>query len=145
MVKRMNIEKTIDGTPIKSKIGSINRTNPTSFYITGKAYITPLEEEQDYNEKVDFLKTDLNSIFKRFAKTSDFVNKMCITTLEVPSNGLKYGKNSYIWYMVFFSQNKTKDFNKIKETMIPGISICINEFTDKIRERGFDIREKRKQ
>lgn len=148
MAKRLNIEKTIDNTAFKTKIGSIDRLNPISLYVTGKAYISPTEDDQDYEKKVDSLRWDLNDIFRRFTRSNDFVNRTCITTLEVPSNGLKRGKNTYIWFMVFFSQNpKNKlctNFSKIKEVMSPGVVSCLDEFKEKVLERGFTIHEKRK-
>lgn len=148
MAKRLNVEKKIENTVFKTKIGTVNRLNPTSLYVTGKAYISPMEADIDYEDKVEGLKCDLNAIFRRFARSNDFINRTCITTLEVPSNGLKYAKNTYIWFMVFFSQNSAnplcKNFSKIKEVMSPGVTECLDEFKEKVYERGFTIHEKRK-
>ena len=63
MAKRLNVEKSIENTVFKTKIGTVNRLNPTSLYVTGKAYISPMEEDADYEDKVDGLKGDLNAIY----------------------------------------------------------------------------------
>lgn len=148
MAKRLNIEKPIENTVFKTRIGSIDRTNPKSVYVTGKAYIQPTEDKKEYDESVEHLRFDLNDIFRRYTKSSDFVDRLCITTLEVPANGLKYGKNTYIWFSVFFSQKPGNpvctDFMKIKDVLSPGIVNCLDEFKEKVYERGFSIHEKRK-
>ena len=60
----------------------------------------------------------------------------------------EYGKNTYIWFSVFFSQKPGNplctDFMKIKDVLSPGIVNCLDEFKEKVYERGFSIHEKRK-
>ena len=144
----MNIEKKLSGNSFKAKIGSINRVNPVSIYVSGKAYISPVEDLENYEDAIDLLDRDLKTILKRFTGGNAFVNKVFISNLEVPKNGLKYGKNTYLFFQLFFSQNFSnpvcKNFEKIKETMSPGINTALCEFRDKIYERGFTIHEKRK-
>lgn len=148
MAKRLNVERTLENKTFKTKIGSVNRLNPVSFYISGKAYISPVEELESYDEVVDLLDHDLKTILKRFTAGNTFVNKVFISNLEVPKNGLKYGKNTYMFFQLFFSQNFSKpmykNIEKIKENMSPGIDCVLREFEDKIHERGFTIHEKRK-
>ena len=148
MAKRLNVEKTLGNKTFKAKIGSVNRVNPVSFYVSGKAYISPLEDLESYDEQMDELDNDLKGILKRYTANNPFINKVFISNLEVPRNGLKYGKNTYLFFQLFFSQNFSKpmckNIEKIKENMSPGIDCVLREFEDKIHERGFTIHEKRK-
>lgn len=148
MAKRLNVEKTLGNKTFKAKIGSVNRVNPVSFYVSGKAYISPLEDLESYDEQMDELDNDLKGILKRYTASNPFINKVFISNLEVPRNGLKYGKNTYLFFQLFFSQNFSKpmckSIEKIKENMSPGIDCVLREFEDKIHERGFTIHEKRK-
>jgi hypothetical protein len=97
---------------------------------------------------MDGLDSDLKGILKRYTTNNPFINKVFISNLEVPRNGLKYGKNTYLFFQLFFSQNFSKpmckSIEKIKENMSPCIDCVLREFEDKIHERGFTIHEKRK-
>ena len=148
MAKRLNVERKLDNNVFKAKIGSVNRLNPVSLYVSGKAYISPIEDREEYGESIDLLDRDLKAILKRYTANNQFVNNVFISNLEVPKNGLKYGKNTYLFFQLFFSQNFNnqvcKNIETIKETMSPGISSILDEFKNKILERGFTIHEKRK-
>ena len=148
MAKRLDVEKKLNNDTFKSSIGSVNRLNPISIYVSGKTYISPTEEMDEYGELIDALDKDLKSILKRYTAGNKFLNKTFISNLEVPKNGLKYGKNTYLFFQLFFSQNFTnpvcKSMDKIRDTMSPGINDVLDEFKNKIYERGFTIHEKRK-
>ena len=148
MAKRLNVERTLNNKTFKTRIGSVNRLNPVSIYVSGKAYISPVEELDSYDEKIDLLDRDLKAILRRFTAGTPFINKVFISNLEVPKNGLKCGKNTYLFFQLFFSQNFNnpvcKSIDKIRENMYPGLNTALDEFRDKIYERGFTIHEKRK-
>ena len=148
MAKRLNVERKLGNDTFKAKIGSVNRLNPVSLYVSGKAYISPIELREEYEDSIDLLDRDLKAILKRYTASNPFVNKVFISNLEVPKNGLKYGKNTYLFFQLFFSQNFNnpvcKNIDLIKENMLPGINTALDEFKDKILERGFTIHEKRK-
>ena len=144
MAKRLNVEKTINGNSFKTKIGSVNRLNPASIYISGKTYISPMNEGEDYNELINLLDADLKAILRRFTRANDFLNRNFISNLEVPKNGLKYGKNTFMFFQLFFSNPVCGDMETIREKMSPWINEALNEFENKIHERGFTIHEKRR-
>lgn len=148
MAKRLNVEKKLSNETFKSSIGSVNRLNPVSIYVSGKTYISPVEEMDEYGDSIDALDKDLKCILRRYTSNNKFLNKAFISNLEVPKNGLKYGKNTYLFFQLFFSQNFTnpvcKSMDKIRDTMSPGINDVLDEFKNKIYERGFTIHEKRK-
>lgn len=144
----MNIERSLGNATFKARIGSVNRLSPVSIYVTGKAYISPTENLDDYSEQVDGLESDLKKILGRYARSSKFLNNVCITNLEIPKNALKYGKNTFMFFQFFFSQNFENQIctsmEMIKREMQPGIDGVLWEFKDKLAERGFTIHEKRR-
>lgn len=148
MAKRLNVERTLNNNVFKTKIGSVNRLNPVSIYVSGKAYISPTEDMDTYEESIDLLDHDLKVILRRYTSGNPFVNKVFISNLEVPKNGLKYGKNTYLFFQLFFSQNFSnpvcKSMDEILDKMSPGVNEVLKEFEAKIYERGFTIHEKRK-
>ena len=148
MAKRLNVERTLSNNVFKTKIGSVNRLNPVSIYVSGKAYISPIEDLDGYDESIDLLDHDLKAILRRYTAGNPFINKVFISNLEVPRNGLKYGKNTYLFFQLFFSQNFSnpvcKSIDEIREKMSPGVNQVLKEFESKIHERGFTIHEKRK-
>ena len=149
MAKRLNIERSIGNSIFKTRIGSVNRLNPASIYVTGKAYISPTFEKEDYSEDIDELDKDLKTILRRYVKSNSFLNNMFISNLELPKNGLKQGKNTYMCFQLFFSQKFGNDIctsmDKIKEKMSPLVSGAMGEFENVLHERGFTIHEKRKE
>ena len=149
MAKRLNIERSVGNKTFKARIGSINRLNPVSIYITGKAYINPNFDAEDYSDEIDGMDVDLKAILKRYLKGSDFLNNVFISNLEVPKNGLKYGKNTYMCFQLFFSQKfgneVCRNMNDIKKKMCPWINDVLDEFERKLIERGFTIHEKRRE
>ena len=149
MAKRLNIERSVGNKTFKARIGSINRLNPVSIYITGKAYISPTFEMDDYSEEIDAMDNDLKDILRRYVKPNDFLNNVFISNLEVPKNGLKCGKNTYMCFQLFFSQKfgneVCKNMAKIREKMCPWVNEALDEFEGKLMERGFTIHEKRKE
>lgn len=148
MAKRLNVERRLGNQTFKAKVGSVNRLNPVSIYVTGKAYISPNKELGEYGDEIDALDQDLKGILRRYTKNNPFLNKVFISNLEVPKNALKYGKNTYLFFQLFFSQNFSnpvcKNIEKIKENLLPGINDALDEFKINIEERGFTIHEKRK-
>lgn len=148
MAKRLNVERSLGNPTFKARVGSVNRLNPVSIYVTGKAYISPTEELEEYGEILDTLDQDLKAILRRYTRGNSFLNKMFISNLEVPKNGLKYGKNTYLFFQLFFSQNFNnpvcKNIEEIKKNLLPGMNTVLDEFKDRIEERGFTIHEKRK-
>ena len=149
MAKRLNIERGIGNTAFKTRIGSVNRLNPESIYVTGKAYITPNFQKEDYTEDIEEIDCDLKAILRRYANSSDFVNKLFISNLEIPQNGLKYGKNTYMCFQLFFSQKRNgelcRSIDKIRSRMSPLVDGVMSEFEKMLNERGFLIREKRNE
>lgn len=148
MEKRLNVERDLGNETFRARIGSVNRLNPVSIYVTGKAYISPNEELEEYGELIDSLEVDLKGILRQYTKDNKFLNRTFISNLEIPKNGIKYGKNTYMFFQLFFSQNFSNDvcrsIDEIKDKMCPGINSVLKEFKDKIEERGFTIHDKRK-
>ena len=93
--------------------------------------------------------SDLKMILRRYLKGNDFLNSVFISNLEVPKNGLKCGKNTYMCFQLFFSQKFEneicKNMNDIRKKMCPWINDVLDEFEGKLLERGFSIHEKRKE
>ena len=109
-------------------------------------YITPTEDLLDYSNSIKRLKTDLNGILRRFTASSPILNREYISNLEVAKNGIKYGKNSYLFFQFFFSQKSADDLYKgideIRNILSPSILNMLNEFGEHLGERGLKICEK---
>ena len=146
MSKRLNVEKRIKNAPFSAKIGTVDRLNPASLYVTGKMYITPKENRSDYGESIKQIKTNLDRILRRFTGNNTFLNRDYISNLEVAKNGIKYGKNSYLFFQIIFSQKFSnevcKNMDEINKILTPGVLSILNEFNEDIEEHGFMVAEK---
>ena len=55
MTKNICSEVTLENPYFKLKIGTINKKNPTTFYVEGGTFITPVEPEDDEMSYSQFL------------------------------------------------------------------------------------------
>ena len=145
MNKRLNLEKKIDFDVFQPKLGTVNRNNPVSVYLTGKTYIIPKECKDDYKEDLRLLETDLKDDLRRFFASSPFLNKDFILNFEVSENGVKYGKKSYCFFQIFFTQKneEIKPLQTLKSEISCDIDEMLKYVESHITSHGFSINEKR--
>lgn len=137
--KRLNLEKTIKFDTFQPLIGTVNRKNPVSFYVTGKTYITPKTEEEDYSESLANIEASIKGDLRRFVAGNDVFGKDFILNFEVSENGLKYGKNSYLFFQMFFTQKKFGDLTSIVTFCEPSVREILTGVRDTIESEGFEI------
>lgn len=137
--KRLNLEKPVDFELFHPLIGTVNRHNPVSFYLTGKTYITPKNETDDYSESLENIETSIKGNLKRFLGTNTVLGKDFIFNFEVSENGLKMGKNSYLFFQMFFTQKTFGDLSSIAAFMEPSVREILTDVKQNIESNGFEI------
>lgn len=137
--KRLNLERPIKFENFKPVIGTVNRKCPTSFYVAGKTYITPCNDEDDYHETMKKMESSIKANLKRFLTSNEVLGRDFILNFEVSENGLKYGKNSYLFFQMFFTQRKFNTLPEIITFMEPSVSKILTEMKQSIETGGFRI------
>ena len=144
MGKRLNLEKKLDYGLFSAKLGTSNRYDPESFYVTGKAYITPKSDNEDMKTNLSLAEIDMRHKIGYFARTNGFTNKDYIFNFEVSENGLKMGKNSYIFFQLFLTQNKVSTLNDIKTEFSDILKPVVYGIRESLVTHGFKIKDRKR-
>jgi hypothetical protein len=143
---RLNSEKKIENENFKLKIGTTNKINPMVIYVEGKAFISPLEEKDDYSRDISEMKHALKrSISTNLYSADNFDNKY-IVDFQVASSGVAVNKKSFLSFQFLLRQKrdnimKLSDVKAISEGMINNIADALR---DSIIEHNFVLSKTKK-
>ena len=143
---RLNSEKKIDNDSFKLKIGTTNKINPIVIYVEGKAFISPLEDKDDYSRDIYEMKHALKqSITSNLCEAKYFDNKY-IVDFQVAASGISVNKKSFLSFQFLLRQKRD---NVLKLTEIKnGSEKMINNIADALRdsiiEHNFSLSKSKK-
>lgn len=143
---RLNSEKKIENEYFKIKMGTTNKLNPIIIYVEGRAFITPLEELEDYGREISEIKHILKqSISSHLQSTDNFDNKY-IVDFQIASNGIQLNKKSFLSFQFLMRQNKDKVLKlaEVKNTSSEMVLDIVNDLKDSIVEHGFLLSKSKK-
>ena len=141
--KRLNAEKKIESSYFKLKMGTVNRLNPKAIYIEGKAFISPLEEMDDYAYGVSVSKKVFKTSLARALMSNDVFDRNYIIDFDVATGGIKVGKYSFLSFQVVFKQKKEEPLHlrALKPLAEPLFISVTNELGKAMYNNGFSIRK----
>lgn len=107
-----------DSTNIKSKYGTLDKSNPEIIYIRSKATITPVLYKKDFSDDIVLIKKSFEqSVKESIRNTNDFEDKH-ICTIEMSENGISYGKKSHVKYDVYLKPKVVKPITEYHNTIL---------------------------
>ena len=133
MQKSICSEVSLENPYFKLKIGTINKKKPTTFYVEGGTFITPVEDDDDersYKEKMtDVYKAMARGIEEmRLTGKKKNLEKTFIANIDVADERMKTGKKTYFTFQYYLRQNgEIASFAEIAEDG--------DEYTKKVLER----------
>lgn len=147
MALRLNVEKPISYDKFSPKLGTVNKNNPEAVYLMGKTYVTPEEYEYElntYKDNIRELENRIRGIVNEYASNSEVFKKNFILNFEVSEAGLRFGKRSYLFFQIFFSQKNLSPVpvGKLKEMCEESLQNLLGKLEDAFKECGFKIDEK---
>ena len=101
-------EVSLENPYFKLKIGTINKRNPTTFYVEGGTFITPVEDNDvPYKEKIsDVYREMVRGIDEmRLSREKKNLNKSFIANIDVADERIKVGKKTYLTFQYYLQQN----------------------------------------
>lgn len=132
MQKSICSEVSLENPYFKLKIGTINKKRPTTFYVEGGTFITPVETEDDdrsYKEKMtDVYKAMARGIEEMRLSGKKNLEKNFIANIDVADERMKVGKKTYFTFQYYLRQNG--DIIPFAEIAEEG-----DEYTEKVLER----------
>lgn len=137
MRKRINSEIKYNNNPIKVTIGTTDKKNPKTVYVTFSAYITPKHEKEEYNEEICNFEKEL----KKKIKSSLNTNNDFIMIVDVANNRILYNKKSYLEIQVFLKNSDYKNkFKNISDVIYNNFADNIsNTIENNLTEKGFSF------
>lgn len=143
---RLNSEKKIDNDSFKLKIGTTNKINPIVIYVEGKAFISPLEDKDDYSRDIYEMKHALKqSITSNLCEAKYFDNKY-IVDFQVAASGISVNKKSFLSFQFLLRQKRDNvlKLTEIKNGSEKMINNIANALRDSIIEHNFSLSKSKK-
>ena len=130
MAKSICSEVSLENPYFKLKIGTINKKQPTPFYVEGGTFITPVDDvndERSYKEKMATVYKEMAKGIQRIVNENG-LRQDFIANIDVADERMKVGKKTYFTFQYFLCQNdKPVSFLEITENS--------NEYTEKVLAR----------
>ena len=147
MKKKICSEVLLDNPYFKLKIGTINKKNPSTFYIEGGTFITPVEDDKTpYKEKIvnvyHSIKKGVDDL--RFGKKPN-ISGDYIATIDVADERIKIGKKTYFYFQCFLKQIKNEfSFSEIIENGNAYSDPITSRVEYCLKENGFALSKTKK-
>lgn len=144
-MKRLNKEYKLDVcNHVLVKYGSVNKENPQVVYISGKCWISPLQET-DYDSVINEVEREMRNNIKMFLIDEyNFCGKY-ILDFDVCSDNMCVGVNKFLSFDFFVRQND-KNKKQLKD-LIPilskRVSTIVNGMVYSFNENGFSVSKRK--
>lgn len=143
MTKSICSEVSLKNPYFKLKIGTINKKKPTTFYVEGGTFITPVDE---VDEDLSF-KDKMNNVYKamsqgimRLTAETNNVQNSFIANIDVADERMKAGKKTYFTFQYYLHQDgEPISFSEITENGDKYTKIVLDKIEYSLKENGFAL------
>lgn len=143
MTKSICSEVSLENPYFKLKIGTINKKKPTTFYVEGGAFITPVD---DIDENLSF-KDKMNNVYKamsqgimRLTAETKNVQNSFIANIDVADERMKVGKKTYFTFQYYLHQDgEPVSFSEITENGERYTKTVLDKIEYSLKENGFAL------
>ena len=140
MQKSICSEVSLENPYFKLKIGTINKKKPTTFYVEGGTFITPVEDDGiPYKEKMALVYKDMAKGIQRVVSESKLKQDF-IANIDVAEDRMKVGKKTYFTFQYYLRQNnELVPFNDIAADGDEYTKIVLDKLEYSLKENGFAL------
>ena len=142
MTKSICSEVSLENPYFKLKIGTINKKQPTTFYVEGGTFITPVEEDDDersYKDKIAAVYNEMAKGIQRIVSENG-LRKDFIANIDVADERMKTGKKTYFTFQYYLRQNKELiPFAEIVEDGTDYTKAVLDMLEYSLKENGFAL------
>ena len=145
MQKSICSEVSLENPYFKLKIGTINKKKPTTFYVEGGTFITPVDDvddERSYKEKIAVVYKDMAGGIEEMRVTGKKKNleKNFIVNIDVADERMKTGKKTYFTFQYYLRQNgEPISFAEITAEGENYTKIVLERLEYSLKENGFAL------
>ena len=138
-MKKINSEIKLNLPHLKAKWGTIDKKHPSSIYLELGTYITPKNEDDDYQSLIKNIEKGSKEIIKKAAVSTNEVKNNFIFVSDVADTRISYGKQSYINFQIHMGTNMPdSDFKSMVNFMNDKWSNVYTSIYENIEENGFE-------
>lgn len=142
MQKSICSEVSLENPYFKLKIGTINKKNPTTFYVEGGTFVMPVTEDEElsYKEKMALVYKDMTKGLLRLTSENKSVKNSFIANIDVADERMKTGKKTYFTFQYYLHQNgEPAPFSEITENGEKYTKIVLDKIEHSLKENGFAL------
>ena len=140
MQKNICSEVPLENPYFKVKIGTINKKNPTTFYVEGGTFITPVEDDgMSYKDKMVLIYKEMAKGIHRLVAEKHLKHDF-IANIDVAEDRMKVGKKTYFTFQYFLKQNgEPLSFVEISENGQEYMKTVLDKLEYSLKENGFAL------
>ena len=142
MTKSICSEVSIENPYFKLKIGTINKKKPTTFYVEGGTFITPVENDDDersYKERMAAVYNEMAKGIQRIVSENG-LRKDFIANIDVADERMRVGKKTYFTFQYYLRQNRELiPFAEIVEDGNDYTKVVLDVLEYSLKENGFAL------
>ena len=140
MAKNICSEISLDNPYFKLKIGTINKKFPSTFYVEGGTFITPVDDDVPYKERMNNVYRSMSLGITRIVSEIKNIKKTFIANIDVADERMKVGKKTYFTFQYYLHQDgEPVPFNEITENGEKYTKIVLEKLEYSLKENGFAI------
>lgn len=137
-MKRYNKEYKLICDDIDLRFGTVNRFNPLTCYLIGKAWISPNNETDNKQNFLECFKSFKNNL-KEFLKANNF-HTTSIIDYDVCFDTMVQGKKNFMEINAVMKQKEiTANIKQIKETFEKDFINIMNDFRSNLIQYNFTV------
>lgn len=141
MQKSICSEISLENPYFKLKIGTINKKNPTTFYVEGGTFITPVEDDGiTYKDKMANVYRAMSLGLIRLTGETKNILPSFIANIDVADERMKVGKKTYFTFQYYLKQNEEPvSFAEITENGEKYTKVVLEKIEYSLKENGFAL------
>lgn len=147
MTKSICSEVSIENPYFKLKIGTIDKKKPTTFYVEGGTFITPVDDDDDDRSYKDRMAAVYNDMAKgiQYVVSENKLNHDFIANIDVADERMKVGKKTYFTFQYYLRQNEELiPFAEIAEKGDEYTKLVLAKLEYSLKENGFALSKTKK-
>ena len=142
MTKSICSEVSLENPYFKLKIGTIDKKKPTTFYVEGGTFITPVDDDDDelsYKDRMAIVYKDMAKGIQLVVSESK-LNRDFIANIDVADERMKVGKKTYFTFQYYLRQNgELVPFAEIAENGDEYTKSVLARLEYSLKENGFAL------
>ena len=141
MQKSICSEISLENPYFKLKIGTINKKNPTTFYVEGGTFITPVEDDGiTYKDRMANVYRAMSLGLMRLTGETKNIQPSFIANIDVADERMKVGKKTYFTFQYYLKQNEEPvSFAEITENGEKYTKVVLEKIEYSLKENGFAL------